>query len=172
MGAVSKRLCTISGCASAYLAKGMCQKHYLRVWRHGSPEVTKRRSNGSGHFSSSGYLLRTVDGRRRLAHVLIVEKAIGGTLPKGTHIHHVNGDGTDNRPENLVVCPDAAYHKLLHQRQRALDACGNANWFRCSYCRSYDDTAHLRAATVLGKVKFHYHLSCAAAYQRARTRRS
>jgi DNA-directed RNA polymerase sigma subunit (sigma70/sigma32) len=31
-------------------------------------------------------------------------------------VHHVNGDRSDNRPANLVICEDQSYHQLLHQR--------------------------------------------------------
>jgi hypothetical protein len=50
-------------------------------------------------------------------HVAVVEKAIGHQLPKGAEVHHINGDVSDNRPQNLVACDSHAYHLLLHRRQ-------------------------------------------------------
>jgi hypothetical protein len=35
------RLCTIVGCTKTIKAKGMCDKHYKRVERHGDPYYTK-----------------------------------------------------------------------------------------------------------------------------------
>lgn len=68
-------------------------------------------------------------------HILVVLNARDGKpLPDGCEIHHVNGDSLDNRACNLVVCPSTAYHRLLHRRQRALDACGHADWVRCWLC--------------------------------------
>ena len=68
----------------------------------------------------------------------MAEKVLGRGLPKGAQIHHVNEDVSDNLGSNLVICPDAAYHKLLHRRTDALDACGNANWVKCCFCKKYD----------------------------------
>jgi hypothetical protein len=72
-------------------------------------------------------------------HVVIAEAALGKALPTGAHVHHVNGNGRDNRPGNLVVCQDARYHHLLHMRQRAKAACGNADWLSCKYCKEHDE---------------------------------
>lgn len=57
--------------------------------------------------------------RTRSAHQRVAERALGKPLPAGAEIHHVNGDPKDNRPANLVICQDAAYHDLLHARARA-----------------------------------------------------
>ena len=53
-------------------------------------------------------------------HLVVVERALGKYLRPGAHIHHVNGDPSDNRTSNLVVCENHAYHHLLHARARAL----------------------------------------------------
>lgn len=58
-------------------------------------------------------------------HILIAEKALGKPLPPDAEIHHVKGN--TNNPGNLVICQNRTYHWLLHQRQRAYDACGHAN---------------------------------------------
>ena len=47
-------------------------------------------------------------------HVLVAEKMIGRRLQKGEHVHHINGDKLDNRPENLFV-GTASQHRLLHR---------------------------------------------------------
>lgn len=80
-------------------------------------------------------------------HVELCEKAIGKRLPKGSRVHHVNGIWRDNRPENLVLCPNEFYHQLLHKRTRALDGCGNTNWRPCKYCKKFDDPLTMKLTT-------------------------
>lgn len=69
-------------------------------------------------------------------HVVVAEAAFGKYLPDGAVIHHVNGNPRDNRPSNLVICQDSAYHSLLHLRQRIYRAGGNPNTHRlCCHCK-------------------------------------
>ena len=94
---------------------------------------------------------------KKLAHVDVAEKALGKPLPNGAEVHHIDENPSNNAPSNLVICPDVAYHKLLHQRQRAFDACGHYGWRKCQFCRQYDDSAHLWTSR-----KKAYHRGCAA----------
>jgi len=55
---------------------------YVDLWRPGHPLARK-----------DGYLLE---------HRLVLHEA-GVEIPKGAHVHHRNGDKTDNRIENLAV---------------------------------------------------------------------
>ncbi len=82
-----------------------------------------------------GYKQHKRDGQRVNEHILIAERALGKRLPTGAEVHHVNGNKRDNRPGNLVVCHDRAYHQLLHRRQEAKAACGNPSYRRCSKCK-------------------------------------
>ncbi|MCF8532418.1 MAG: HNH endonuclease [Reyranella sp.] len=103
-----------------------------------------------------------------LEHVLVVETAMGKPLPEKAEVHHINGVPSDNDNSNLVACEDRAYHKLLHRRQRALDACGHADWRKCPYCKLYDDPANMRPHKQKRRAPFYYHLACNAAYRKAK----
>ena len=89
--------------------------------------------------SSNGYVRE---------HILIAEKALGKPLPVNAVVHH-------HTPEQLVICENQAYHLLLHQRTKALKACGHADWIKCGYCKQYDDPTKL-----VGR----YHRSCHIKY--------
>lgn len=73
-------------------------------------------------------------------HILVAEKALGKFITKDHPIHHVNGIQSDNRPCNLVVCENSAYHMLLHRRQKAKEACDNKKFVPCRECKQYFDS--------------------------------
>lgn len=68
---------------------------------------------------------------------LIAEKALGKFLNPKHPVHH----HTDTQ---LVICENNGYHRIIHQRTRAYEACGHANWLKCKFCKQYDDPKNLR----------------------------
>ena len=93
---------------------------------------------------SNGYFLSQVDKRPKHIHISVAEKALGHALPSGSRVHHVDLTRDNNANSNLVICPSQEYHKLLHARTEALDACGNANWVKCCICKEWDDPLYIR----------------------------
>lgn len=162
-------LCIV-GCGKKRKTLGFCNNHYVQYWSGkdlGVEPIRTRRANGTGSLNKAlGYHMYGANGRIEYGHVLVAEKALGRKLKSPEVVHHVNGNGLDNRPDNLVVCPDQNYHLLLHVRQRAYDACGHADWRKCKFCKQYDDPA-----TVFDSGKGCWHRVCSMLYQRARTAR-
>lgn len=106
-------------------------------------------------------------------HVLVAERILGKRLPAGAEIHHIDGNKRNNTPSNLVICPSREYHLLLHMRERALNACGNASWRHCYYCKEYDALSNLRGYLPKGRTTpFTYHLRCAKDYRDKHPRKS
>lgn len=103
------------------------------------------------------------DGALKGEHVVIAEAMHGGPLPQGAVVHHINGDSLDNRPENLMVCRDQAHHWEVHRQQRALEACGHADWLRCPYCKTYAPPNEL---ALVRSGRAGYHRACANSRRR------
>jgi len=78
-------------------------------------------NNWKGGFTFvNGYILRTYkNNKRRLEHRFVMEKYLGHKLSKSECIHHLNGNITDNRIENLILCKSPGEHtKKYHSQNR------------------------------------------------------
>lgn len=91
---------------------------------------------GGKSVASNGYILIRVGTGHHLAdvrgyayeHRLVAEQVVGRRLRSGEQVHHVNGEKTDNRPENLEVVASMAHHRLKHRRSgKALRLPGEPN---------------------------------------------
>lgn len=111
-----------------------------------------------------------VHGGSIKAHIAIAERVLGRPLKDMECIHHVDKDGFNTENSNLVICPDYKYHKLLHIRADAYDACGDVHARACMYCKQHDETKHMTFIS-RGKDSYYYHKQCATRnYQENRER--
>lgn len=109
-------------------------------------------------------------------HRRVVERILEHPLPPKAEVHHRDGNGKNNDPNNLVVCEDRAYHRLLHLREEAYRATGNPNARRCMFCSKWGDPTqpdsdlivrHRKAVKESG-VGHALHRSCEAKYANRR----
>ena len=113
----------------------------------------------AGSYDKRGYHLTFINGKQTRTHILVAEAMLGRKMQATEVIHHRNGVLADNRPENLLVCTQAE-HLLIHKRERALLACGNANWQKCPYCKAYANPCDMKK----GSRNWFYHPKCKQAY--------
>lgn len=143
------RLCSIPDCSGKHEARGLCEKHYARFKRTGDPSKVLIAPVG-GAIDNNGY--KRFAGK--LKHVAVAEKAFGRRLPAGAVVHHVDYNKLNNTNSNLVVC-SRALHRVIHMRTDALNACGHADWRKCTICKKYDAPENMYC-----KGRTAYHRSC------------
>jgi hypothetical protein len=126
---------------------------------------------GGLYRRADGYIdVRLEDGYQK-EHIVVAERVLGKSLPTGAVVHHINEDRSDNRPGNLVICQDTAYHSLLHRRLRALRESGHVDWLKCVRCKKWspptdEDLWSFRDST--SNARHYYHRACERLRRRAR----
>jgi hypothetical protein len=65
-------------------------------------------------ISAKGYVTTRIDGKVVSVHRVLMEKKLGRKLLIHECVHHINGNRTDNRLENLEVL-DVAEHTRHHR---------------------------------------------------------
>ena len=128
-GEYGTRDCSVNNCDRHAVAKGLCEFHRNRHVRTGSTDLdsTPKRGERSSRWigrsiTPAGYVSITLPpdhpqhlwgrkpsdtsgshSRRILEHRLVMGLALGRRVRSSETVHHINGDRTDNRLENLQL---------------------------------------------------------------------
>mgnify|MGYP001557508782 CR=1 FL=1 len=105
-------------------------------------------------------------GRTYVTARLIVEKVLGRQLKGSEEVHHADGNPQNNLNSNLVLCPNRAYHMLLHIRMESVEITGDPNNRKCNICLKWDKIENLRSSKNSNGQPRYWHRACAAEYQR------
>jgi HNH endonuclease len=157
--------CKVRRCDRPSRTNGYCNSHYRFFRLYGNPLIRKCAPRGTGWIGAGRRYHSTANGKHLLEHRIVAERALGKRLPQHAVVHHVDENPLNNMPSNLVVCVNDKYHKLLHQRMAAMDACGHYDWKKCCYCREYDDPQNMKEEKD-GRNRRWVHVECRKQAQR------
>lgn len=117
-------MCPVEGCTRSVVKGGLCDPHYQMQRLYGRTQTIKGVYGEGRQRDSQGYpwIWDERLNESRPAHIVVAEKALGKRLPPGAIVHHVDEDKLNYAGTNLVICPNQAYHMLIHQRMRDYDS--------------------------------------------------
>ncbi len=104
------RRCSVEGCDRPFDSNDLCQLHYGRFRKTGSPGPANllRGFNGTGYLDPHGYRLISVAGGKKVGeHRLVMERKLGRKLWSDENVHHRTGVRDDNRLSNLELWSSA-----------------------------------------------------------------
>jgi hypothetical protein len=79
--------------------------------------MTERASTEWFNKALGRWQITLPDGRRLYRYRWVMEQHLGRPLADDEHVHHINGDSTDDRVENLMILSPSE-HSRLHLPQR------------------------------------------------------
>jgi hypothetical protein len=76
-------------------------------------------SHRKPRLQKNGYYTICIGNKKKYVHRIVMEEYLGRPIEKHEHVHHINGDKTDNRIENLELI-DSREHERYHAIIRGL----------------------------------------------------
>lgn len=98
--------CPTKDCARPLYCKGLCRRCYNKMRNGIEPGTGKIRGRYSlvpWTNSSDGYIWINLPEGKIMEHRKVMEDHLGRKLIPGENVHHVNGNRSDNRLENLEL---------------------------------------------------------------------
>jgi len=90
---------------------------------HGIETIRRNYTNGEnnpnykrGWWTESGYKVISENGKDIREHRLVIEKILGRKLHPNERVHHLDGDKSNNKPENLMLFPTGSEHIKFEQK--------------------------------------------------------
>ena len=82
-----------------------------------TPRTYSKRSSTLKTRSHNGYsqFYNNKKGNWQFTHRRVAEKKIGGSIPRGHEVHHINQNKSDNRPSNLSILTKYV-HRSIHRK--------------------------------------------------------
>lgn len=110
--------CSVHNCLKPHDSRGYCSEHYYYFKRYGDPTHRTRVRKGHGHVTPQGYrrVKVKVGGKYHFEHRVVMAEKLGRDLHDFENVHHINGDKSDNHPDNLEL-----WAKVQPSGQRVAD---------------------------------------------------
>jgi hypothetical protein len=97
-------------------------KNKMSLSALGGKRAMEKNGNWKGgkRHNRQGYvLLTTGGGATKSEHRMIAENILGRKLKRSEHVHHVDGDKSNNTHTNLLIC-DWGFHRWFHNKMSFL----------------------------------------------------